>query len=47
MCEQDATEPTRGTFTFSGGDTVVQLAQKNGQVVRGQRYCIIRQWYDS
>ncbi|KAF8071786.1 endo-1,4-beta-xylanase A precursor [Lyophyllum atratum] len=31
----DATEPTRGTFTFSGGDTVVALAKKNGQLVRG------------
>ncbi|KAG6919173.1 hypothetical protein DXG01_008471 [Tephrocybe rancida] len=29
----DATEPTRGTFTFSGGDAVVALAQKNGQLV--------------
>ncbi|KAF8150055.1 endo-1,4-beta-xylanase A precursor [Crassisporium funariophilum] len=31
----DATEPTRGTFTFSGGDTVAALAKKNGQLLRG------------
>ncbi|KAG6867757.1 hypothetical protein C0993_011610, partial [Termitomyces sp. T159_Od127] len=30
----DATEPSRGVFTFTNGDTVVALAQKNGQIVR-------------
>lgn len=38
----DATEPTRGTFTFSGGDAVVALAKKNGQLVRGHN-CV---WYN-
>ncbi|RDB25725.1 Endo-1,4-beta-xylanase C [Hypsizygus marmoreus] len=38
----DATEPSRGTFTFSGGDAVVALAKKNGQLVRGHN-CV---WYN-
>ncbi|KAF8972151.1 endo-1,4-beta-xylanase C precursor [Flammula alnicola] len=38
----DATEPERGTFTFSGGDVVTQLAQKNGQLLRGHN-CV---WYN-
>ncbi|KNZ71984.1 Endo-1,4-beta-xylanase, partial [Termitomyces sp. J132] len=31
----DATEPSWGTFNFTNGDTIVTLAQKNGQIVRG------------
>ncbi|KAF8896179.1 endo-1,4-beta xylanase [Infundibulicybe gibba] len=31
----DATEPARGTFTFSGGDVIASLAKKNGQLLRG------------
>ncbi|KAI0648972.1 glycoside hydrolase superfamily [Trametes meyenii] len=38
----DATEPTRGTFTFSGGDTIANLAKKNGQLLRGHN-CV---WYN-
>ncbi|KAH0585343.1 hypothetical protein H2248_008584 [Termitomyces sp. 'cryptogamus'] len=38
----DATEPSRGTFTFTNGDTVVALAKKNGQLVRGHN-CV---WYN-
>ncbi|KAF8150060.1 endo-1,4-beta xylanase [Crassisporium funariophilum] len=30
-----ATEPSRGNFTFDGGDVVVNLAKKNKQIVRG------------
>ncbi|KAG6812368.1 hypothetical protein H0H92_003179 [Tricholoma furcatifolium] len=30
----DATEPSQGTFTFTNGDAIVTLAQKNGQLVR-------------
>ncbi|KAH9847489.1 glycoside hydrolase superfamily [Lenzites betulinus] len=37
-----ATEPSRGTFTFSGGDTVANLAKKNGQLLRGHN-CV---WYN-
>ncbi len=32
---QDATEPTRGTFTFTNGDVVANLAKANGQLLRG------------
>ncbi|KAG6902860.1 hypothetical protein C0995_010745 [Termitomyces sp. Mi166 len=37
----DATEPSRGTFTFTNGDTIVALAQKNGQLVRGNYYLFV------
>ncbi|KAF8655053.1 hypothetical protein AX16_003254 [Volvariella volvacea WC 439] len=30
----DATEPSRGTFSFSRGDAIVDLAKRNGQIVR-------------
>ena len=39
---QDATEPSRGTFTFSGGDVIANLAKKNGQLLRGHN-CV---WYN-
>ncbi|KAF9060097.1 glycoside hydrolase superfamily [Rhodocollybia butyracea] len=38
----DATEPEQGTFTFSGGDAVVALAQGNSQLLRGHN-CV---WYN-
>ncbi|KIJ66930.1 glycoside hydrolase family 10 protein [Hydnomerulius pinastri MD-312] len=38
----DATEPTRGQFTFSGGDQIVALAKGTGKVVRGHN-CV---WYN-
>ncbi|KAI0775067.1 glycoside hydrolase superfamily [Trametes elegans] len=31
----DATEPTRGQFTFTNGDVVANLAKQNGQLLRG------------
>ncbi|KAF5373878.1 hypothetical protein D9758_000635 [Tetrapyrgos nigripes] len=31
----DATEPSRGTFTFTNGDTIANLAKQNGQLLRG------------
>ncbi|KJA14514.1 glycoside hydrolase family 10 protein [Hypholoma sublateritium FD-334 SS-4] len=30
-----ATEPSRGNFTFADGDVIVELAKKNGQLIRG------------
>ncbi|PPQ72541.1 hypothetical protein CVT26_004019 [Gymnopilus dilepis] len=38
----DATEPTRGNFTFTGGQQIVSLAQQNGQLIRGHN-CV---WYN-
>ncbi|OJT02462.1 Endo-1,4-beta-xylanase C [Trametes pubescens] len=38
----DATEPTRGTFTFSGGDQIANLAKTNGMLLRGHN-CV---WYN-
>ena len=32
---QDATEPTQGTFTWTGADQIVNLAKANGQILRG------------
>lgn len=32
---KDATEPSRGTFTFNNGDVVANLARGNGQILRG------------
>ncbi|KAI0749695.1 endo-1,4-beta-xylanase C precursor [Daedaleopsis nitida] len=37
----DATEPSRGTFTFTNGDVVANLAKTNGQLLRGHN-CV---WY--
>lgn len=31
----DATEPSRGTFTFAAGDVIANLAANNGQLLRG------------
>ena len=38
---QDATEPTQGTFTFTEGDQIVNLAKGNGQMLR-RHNCV---WY--
>ncbi|KAJ6624523.1 endo-1,4-beta-xylanase C precursor [Mycena sp. CBHHK59/15] len=38
----DATEPSRGTFTFTNGDVIASLAKKNGQLLRGHN-CV---WYN-
>ena len=40
--EQDSTEPSRGSFTFTQGDALVAEAKKNGQLVRGHN-CV---WYN-
>ncbi|THH15343.1 hypothetical protein EW146_g5123 [Bondarzewia mesenterica] len=34
----DATEPSRGTFTFTQGDQIATLAKNNGQLLRGHNY---------
>lgn len=31
----DATEKSRGSFSLAGGETIVKLAEANGQFVRG------------
>ncbi|KZV73004.1 glycoside hydrolase family 10 protein, partial [Peniophora sp. CONT] len=38
----DATEPSQGTFTFTNGDVIRDLAQSNGQLIRGHN-CV---WYN-
>ncbi|CAK5284872.1 unnamed protein product, partial [Mycena citricolor] len=38
----DATEPSQGTFTFTAGDVIANLAKKNGQLLRGHN-CV---WYN-
>ncbi|KAH9902641.1 endo-1,4-B-xylanase A [Cubamyces lactineus] len=38
----DATEPSQGQFTFSGGDQIANLAKTNGQLLRGHN-CV---WYN-
>ena len=35
---QDATEPTRGTFTWTGADQIANLAKANGQLLRGEGF---------
>ncbi|SJK98053.1 related to Endo-1,4-beta-xylanase [Armillaria ostoyae] len=39
---QDATEPSRGDFTFAQGDVIANLAATNGQLLRGHN-CV---WYN-
>ncbi|TFK88607.1 glycoside hydrolase family 10 protein [Polyporus arcularius HHB13444] len=38
----DATEPSRGVFTFTNGDVIANLAQRNGQLLRGHN-CVWHQ----
>ncbi|KAI1796949.1 endo-1,4-beta-xylanase C precursor [Ganoderma leucocontextum] len=38
----DATEPSQGTFTFTNGDVIANLAKSNGQLLRGHN-CV---WYN-
>ncbi|VDB83763.1 unnamed protein product [Peniophora sp. CBMAI 1063] len=38
----DATEPSQGTFTFTNGDVILDLAESNGQLLRGHN-CV---WYN-
>ncbi|KAK0469753.1 endo-beta-1,4-glucanase [Desarmillaria tabescens] len=38
----DATEPSRGVFTFTQGDVIADLASSNGQLLRGHN-CV---WYN-
>ena len=39
---QDATEPSQGTFTFTNGDVILDLAESNDQLLRGHN-CV---WYN-
>ncbi|KXN86049.1 Endo-1,4-beta-xylanase [Leucoagaricus sp. SymC.cos] len=39
---KDATEPSRGTFTFANGDVIANLAHGNGQLLRGHN-CVWHQ----
>ncbi|OCH85719.1 endo-1,4-beta-xylanase C precursor [Obba rivulosa] len=46
----DATEPEPGTFTFSGGDQIADLAKTNGQLLRGHNtvwYSQLPSWVTS
>jgi len=38
----DTIEPSRGTFNYANGDTIVDLAEKNGQLLR----CHTLVWYN-
>lgn len=38
----DATEPSRGVFTFANADTIANLARNNGQLLRGHN-CVWHQ----